>query len=442
MRDSVSVVGLGKLGLPLAACFADTGYRTVGVDLNEELVNAVNDGVSPIVEPKLGRLVARLGGRQLVATVDHGEAIWHSDVTFVLVATPSNPDGSFSNRYVEAALKSLATAFGESKKAYHLFVISSTVRPGSTEGSFIPLLEKYSGRKLNVDFGVCYDPDFVALGNVVDGFLCPDLIVIGESQREAGDQVEAIHRAIVQNEPHLARMSLISAEIAKVSLNAYVTLKISFANTLANICEAIPGADVDAITSAVGADRRVSPYYFRGGLGFGGTCFPRDTKAFIVMAEQYGNDASIIKAGEEVNLFQDRHLTDTVVGLVKEGEEKTVGVLGLAFKPNTPVVAESPSIRLIENLLRQGIKVVVYDPLAMENTKAVLADRVKYASTVEECIAESNVVVVATRDNEYKQAIEGLVLRDHKVLLDCWRTIDPSKLNERFEYVAYGRFRP
>jgi len=199
--DKVSVVGLGKLGLPLAACFAERGFETIGVDIDRTVVDSVNDGVASIVEPRLQDMISRLGGESLKATHSHAEAIEKTDITFVLVATPSNSDGSFSNRYVESALRSLATAFGTSQKKYHLFVISSTVFPGSTEGTLIPLIEQSSGKKLNVDFGVCYDPEFVALGNVVKGFLTPDLVVIGESDECAGDQVTAVHRKMCENEP-------------------------------------------------------------------------------------------------------------------------------------------------------------------------------------------------------------------------------------------------
>ena len=439
MVNIVSVVGLGQLGLCLAACFAEKGFDTIGVDLEERVVNSVNSGVSPIVEPGLGELISKLGGTKLRATLSHKEAIGETDVTFVVVATPSNPDGSFSNRYVEAALGSLSTAFRESEKKYHLFVISSTVVPGSTEGSFIPLIEKVSRRKLNADFGVCYDPDFVALGEVIKGYLRPELVVIGESSKRAGDQVEAIRRRVCENEPHIARMSIVSAEIAKVSLNSYITLKISFANMLANICEEIPGADVDAITEAIGVDKRISPYYFRGGLSFGGTCFPRDTGAFIAVADQYGNDADLIKAVEKVNKYQDQHLVDVVMRHVATLESRTVGILGLSFKPNTPVITESPAIKLIGELLKHDLRIVVYDPLSIENTKALFNEAIEYVSSAEECLAQSSLCVITHRSDEFKLAVESYLPTAPLTLVDGWRMIDPDRLDKRVKYVPLGR---
>ncbi len=173
MIDRLSVVGLGKLGLCLATCFAEKGFETIGIDINDKVVESINQGISPINEPGLDILIARHGDNRLRASLDFTEAIESTDITFVLVATPSQPDGSFSNEQVEAALKALALAYKNSAKPYHLFVISSTVMPGSTEESFIPILEKYSGRKLHTDFDVCFDPDFVALGKVIQRFSQP-----------------------------------------------------------------------------------------------------------------------------------------------------------------------------------------------------------------------------------------------------------------------------
>ena len=439
MTERISVVGLGKLGLPLAACYAERAFETIGVDVQEPVVNAVNKGRSLIVEPGLQEMIGRLGGTQLRATLDHREAIENTDITVVLVPTPSNPDGSFSNHYVEAALRSLAAAFGESRKAYHLFVISSTVMPGSTAGSFIPLIEQVSGRKLGQDFGVCYDPDFVALGNVIGDFLRPDLVLIGQTSEEAGARMEAVHHQLCLNGPHIGRMSIISAEVAKVSLNAYITLKISFANMLANLCERVPGADVDAITQTIGMDRRIAPYFFRGGLGFGGTCFPRDTWAFIKLAEQHGSEAGLIKAVQQVNEYQDEHLAEVVLRQVSAQANKTVGVLGLAFKPGTPVITASPAIRLMQTLLKQDLRIVAYDPLAIENARAVFGASIEYAGSAQECLARAGVGVITHRSLELKQAVESFVGNPPLTLVDGWRMIEPERLDPHIKYVPLGR---
>jgi UDPglucose 6-dehydrogenase len=442
MKQTVSVVGLGKLGLCLAACFAKRGFLTIGVDVEENFVKKINDGHTPIVEPGLDELIAELGGKQLIATTQHRDAIEKTNMTFVLVATPSNPDGSFSNRHVESALKSLASCLKDSAKPYHHFVISSTVAPGSTESSFIPIIEKYSGRKLNHGFTVSFDPDFVALGDVIKGFLKPDLIIIGESSVEGGNELEAFHQAVCESKPRICRMSISSAEIAKVSLNAYITVKISFANMLANLCESVAGADVDAITGALGADKRISPYYLRGGLPYGGTCFPRDTFAFINFAASHGYDAEMIKAVEKVNHYQNEHLVGLVMKSLEAVEEKTVGILGLAFKEHTPVIVGSPAINLVTALLQKGVSIVAYDPLAMEATQGLFDDAVQFVSSAQACLEMSGVCVVMNRLPEYIDSVETYSLERKVVVVDCWRLIHTEKVPPAITLVGLGRMTP
>jgi len=437
VSERVSVVGLGKLGLGLSLCMADSGIETLGVDVNSSVVDAINRLESPIQEPGYDELIKKLGS-SFSATTNHAEAIEKTDITFILVATPSIGDGRFSNRYVKSALRSLAEAFGEGKKAHHLFVISSTVVPGSTEKTFIPLIEQYSGRTYLKDFDVCFDPDFVALGTVIRDFQNPDLVIIGESSAEAGDRVAAIHERMCQNDPPIHRMSLISGEVAKVSLNAYVTMKISFANTVANLCERIPDANVDDITGAIGADKRISPHYLRGGLAFGGTCFPRDTKAFMTISRQLGVDPVLISAVEEVNNAQNRHLADLVKANLTD--EKSVSILGLAFKDKTPVVEASPSMQLVQDLVVDDVYVTVFDPLAMDGVRTIFDDEISYAESIEECLDSSPVCVVALMSKEYKQAIESFRPQRPLLIVDCWRQIDPTSVDPGIRIVSVGRY--
>jgi UDPglucose 6-dehydrogenase len=432
---------LGKLGLCLAGCLAERGFDTLGVDIEERVVNSVNQGRAPWFELGLDDLLARNAGGRLRASTKHCDAINKTDVTLILVATPSDSAGGFSNRFVEAALRSLGEAFGHSGKAYHSFVISSTVMPGSTEASFIPILESSSGRRLHEHFSVCYNPDFVALGKAVAGFLEPDLVVIGESDTDAGARMEALHHRLCLNRPAISRMSLVSAELAKVCLNAYITMKISFANSIANLCERIPGADVDRITEAIGGDRRVSPYYFRGGLSFGGACFPRDTHAYTALARKYGVQAELIEATKKVNRFQDQHLAEIVLRELDRAQTKTVAVLGLAFTPNTPAITESPAIKLIQELLRRDVRVVVFDPLAIDNARQQLGSAVEYLDSPERCLDESSVAVLTLRDEGLKRAVEAFRPRRPLAVIDGWRIIDSAKLDAGIRYITLGRFR-
>ena len=441
MDKTLSLIGLGKLGLCLSACLAEKGFNVIGVDIEEDVVNKINRGVTPWFEPQLQEFLTKHGGKTLQATTHHREAIEKSNITFVLVATPSNQDGSFSNRFIESALKSLSEALRNNKKKHHLFIISSTVMPGSIEASFIPIIEEFSGRKLNKGFSICYDPDFVALGRVIKGFLQPELIVIGESNSEAGAKVEAIHNQVCENQPIISRISITNAELAKVCLNAYITTKISFANSLANLCEKIPNANVDSITKAIGVDRRISPYYFQGGLAFGGTCFPRDTHAYLNTSEKYGAQADIIKAVEQVNQYQKEHLAEMVLRELEKIKNKTVGILGLAFTVNTSVVVQSPAVNLIKELLKHNIHIISYDPYAIISTKAILGSAIEYVDTTESCLEKAGLAVLMLRDMKLKQSIDNFPFSNNPLtIIDCWRIMSPNKLPKTVRYVPMGSY--
>jgi UDPglucose 6-dehydrogenase len=234
-------------------------------------------------------------------------------------------------------------------------------------------------------------------------------------------------------------MSIASAEIAKVCLNAYITVKISFANSVANLCEQIPGADVDAITRAIGADRRISPHYFQGGLAFGGTCFPRDTRAYVSLAERYGVQSELVEATDRVNKYQDRHLVEVVLRELESSRDRDVGILGLSFVPRTPVITESPAIKLIHELLRNDVRVTAYDALALDGVRAVFGETIAYASTPEACLRDASVCVVTLRAAEYKTAAERFAPQHEMTIVDCWRLLDPAKLDPAIRHVALGR---
>jgi len=437
---NISVVGLGKLGLPLATCLAESGFTVIGIDINTNIINLLKNKISPYDEAGLQDLVEKNINKRLFPTDNHMDALTRTDITIILVATPCLSDGSYSNRYVIEALKSLSISFKESNKKNHIFVISCTVLPGSINNIFIPLIEEYSGKKLNIDFSVCYDPDFVALGNVVDDFFNPDIVVIGESTIEAGEKLQYIHQKMCRNNPYIRRMSIISAEIAKVSLNAYVTTKISFANNLANLCEKIRDADVDSITEAIGHDRRISPYYFRGGTSFGGTCFPRDTWAFIEIAKMYNVSYSFIESVEGINTYQDKHLFDIVNKEVKEIKDTKISIIGLSFKPNTPVITESPAIKLIEKLLRKNLHVSVYDPLAIENTKEIFNKKINYKASIDECLRDSDVCVLTYMTKEIKNKVENFEPIKRLSIIDPWRQLNATFLNSNIKYIPLGRY--
>src|SRR5437868_3933570 len=259
--QSASVFGLGKLGSCIAATLAMRGFNVLGVDIDPEKVRRVNDGLPPVDEPLLGETIA-MGRSRIRATTDHRDAV-ATDISFFIPPSPSLPDGSFSNEYLLKAMQPIAKAVREAGKKGHIFVSSSTTTPGACDTVLIPMLEKETGWKCGSDFHVCYNPEFIALGNVINGLLEPDLVLIGESDRESGTALEELYRKYTRNKPRIARMSIISAELTKISVNSYITMKISFTNQLRMIAEQFPKADINMILDAIGTDTRIGRKYLR-----------------------------------------------------------------------------------------------------------------------------------------------------------------------------------
>jgi UDPglucose 6-dehydrogenase len=434
----LSVIGLGKLGACAAACFAAKGFDVVGIDTNPATVAALDAGLAPVDEPRLQDLIVA-GSYRLRASQDYRAAIQDSDVTFLIVPTPSTEDWQFSSRYLEDALRNLAVALKDSGKSYHLFAVCSTVSPGTTDRRLIPLVESVSGRRLNDGFGMCYSPEFVALGSVISDFLKPDLVVIGQSSDSAGEPLAKIYERVCENRPYVAKMSIVSAEITKISINAYVTMKISFANTLAAICEAIPGADIDAITAALGADHRIAPSYLKAGLSYGGPCFPRDNRAFVAFAREHQQEAALAIATDLVNKTRINDAVRKILSYAQIGNDRSIAVLGLAYKANSSVIEESVSVKIIEELLREEFQIIVYDPLALDNVRGRFGGDILYASCVGECFSQSSLCVIATSDDHFRMIGADDIVKNPTTIIDFWRILDQARLGDKVKYVALGK---
>ncbi|HVH14643.1 MAG TPA: nucleotide sugar dehydrogenase [Candidatus Angelobacter sp.] len=438
--DTISVFGLGKLGLPLAVSWASRGFHVIGVDIRQELIQAISTGEVADAEPPVGILLKK--ARSMInVTNDLNEAAEKSDVSFVIVPTPSDPNGGFSTRCVEQVLEPIGRAIGR-KNRFHLVSIVSTVLPGSSDTVLRPLLDRLSGKVCGKDFGLCYNPEFIALGEVVHGLLAPDFVLIGESDSYSGKMLAELYERFCENHPPVVRMSLWNAELAKISVNVYVTMKISFANTLASLCERVPGGDVDIVTRAVGLDSRIGSKYLKGGLGYGGPCFPRDNRAFSHIAEKLGNRARLSRATDEINADQAKQLCQRILESLHGIENPQVAVLGLTYKPNTFVVEESAAVSIAESLSENGALVKCYDPAGMEQSSKTLSTKIRYASDVSDCLSGSDFCVIATPWEEFKNLLPSMFLEKmrHPTVLDCWRILDRSKFlaEQKVRYLAVG----
>lgn len=435
----ISVVGLGKLGSPLAGVFASKGHTVIGVDVNPALVAAINQGRAPVQEPGLQECLDAAKGR-LRATTSFLDAISNSDISFVIVPTPSGPDGMFENRWVLDAVRQIGVAL-RSTKRYHVVNITSTVMPGSTGGEIRDALEETSGRTVGRDVGLTYNPEFIALGSVVRDLLNPDMLLIGESDPRAGDVLEAVYRLSIESSAHVQRMGWVNAEIAKISVNTFVTTKISYANMLAELCEKIPGADVDVVTQALGKDSRIGNKYFKGALGYGGPCFPRDNVAWTALARSLGASADIAQATDSINHRQ----AERVVSLAQRLAplDAAISVLGLSYKPDTPVVEASQGVMIARRLADTGFSVFVYDSIALDAGCAVLGDKVMPISELRSAIEVADVVIIATPSREFALVAPETYLHGGKrrVVIDCWRVL-PEAVAERVDVVYLGRGLP
>jgi UDPglucose 6-dehydrogenase len=429
----VAVIGLGKLGAPLAAVLAHKGNEVLGIDVNPEVVRLVNEGRAPVEEPGLPVLISESRER-LSATTDLAAAA-EAEVSIILVPTPSDDRGAFTNEFVLSALEEIGAGL-RARDDYHVVVVASTVMPGSCDGEIRATLESASGRRVGETLGLCYSPEFIALGSVIRDMLEPDMVLIGESDPRAGQVLEDLYSGVVENDPPFRRMSLVNAELTKIAVNTYVTMKISYANTLADLCERLPGADVEVVTDALGLDTRIGKKYLRGALSYGGPCFPRDNKAFGVMARDLGAEAQLAEATDAVNVAQTERLARVVESRVEPGG--TVGILGLAYKPDTGVVEESPGVALAKQLASAGYDVRVYDPVAIEAGIQALDGVAQACESAAELLAESDVTVITTPWPEFAELPLESVEKP-AVVIDCWRQLPRDASNGAVEIVHLGR---
>lgn len=421
----------------MAAVMAHKGHTVIGVDINPAYVQAIQEGRPPVNEPQLAEMIAA-NRERLSATLDYAEAIHATDITFIIVPTPSGADGRFSVEYVLKAAEKIGAAL-RTKDTWHVVVLSSTVMPGSVEGSLLPALEAASGKKAGVDFGLCYNPEFIALGSVVRDMLNPDMILIGESDARSGATLEELYTGVCESNPRIRRMNYVNAELTKLSVNTFVTTKISYANMLAQVCETLPGADVDVVTAAIGCDTRIGTKYLKGALGYGGPCFPRDNVAFSALARANGVPALLAEATDAMNRRQVPRIAEMILARLPEGG--TAGLLGLSYKPYTEVIEESQGVAIAKQLLESGARVVVYDPSAMGNAARQLSGNITYAAGMLDCVRQSDVLAITTPWPEFGKLTASDFENGPEFVIDCWRMLSPEAREAVPEYFTLGKSR-
>jgi UDPglucose 6-dehydrogenase len=417
----LAVVGLGKLGCPFAALLAAKGHDVLGADLNPRFAELVDRGEPPVEETDLPSLMRDATAR-LRATTDVEAAGAQADIVFVVVPTPSLPDATFDTSYAVAAFAAIGAGFRRNPDRRQVAVLTRTVLPGATEGPIRAALEHASGEPVGDRIGLCYSPEFIALGSVIADLREPDLILVGQSSDWAGGLVGGVLQEMTDNKAEVRRMSIVNAEITKIAVNTFVKTKISYANMLAEICERLPGADAAVVAASVGLDSRIGRAYLHPATAYGGPCFPRDNAALAALARQIGVTADIAEATNAVNRRQVDNLGQKIAKAVQPHE--TVGVLGLSYKPGTNVSDESFGVHLSSWIADRGIAVVAYDPSGVPGAARQLGDSVRLESAAAHVLDQSHVLVLATPWPEFANIESGLIAHNqiHDVF-DCWRQL-------------------
>jgi UDPglucose 6-dehydrogenase len=441
-KPNISVIGAGYVGLCTAVGFASKGYSVLACDVDEEKIEKINRGNPPFHEPglqeKLSESIQKGNLKGVVGQID--KVILETDLTFVAVGTPGKPDGSIDLKYIEAVACNIGKALKQ-KNNYHVTIIKSTVVPGTTQNTVKPILEKESKKVVGEGFGLCMNPEFLRQGSAFQDTLNADRVVIGSFDKRSGDVLEDLYKGFYSTHvPTIIRTSLSTAELIKYASNSMLATKISFINTIANICEKIPDADVKVVATAMGLDKRIGPLFLDAGLGYGGSCFPKDIKALIACSKSLGYDPELLDSVEQVNKTQPLKAVKFCKEQLGSLEGKKIAILGLAFKPDTDDMREARVIPIVNQLLKEGATVTAYDPVAMPVAKAIFDDKIRYASSTLECIIGADACIVVTEWAEFKKLTPEDFTKNMKqpILIDGRRIFNPETFKTTMRFVALG----
>jgi UDPglucose 6-dehydrogenase len=434
----IAIVGTGYVGLVTGTCFAEMGVDVVCVDVNREKIDALNQGVIPIYEPGLEDMVLRnaKSGR-LKFTTSLEECLDDVEVVFSAVGTPPDEDGSADLKYV----LEVARTIGRNIKKYTLLVTKSTVPVGTAAKVKAVIQEELDKRGAKVDFDVASNPEFLKEGTAVKDFMSPDRVVVGVESERAEKIMTTLYRPFLLNNFRVIFMNIPSAEMTKYAANSMLATRISFMNDIANLCELV-GADVNMVRHGIGADTRIGRKFLYPGIGYGGSCFPKDVKALIKTAEKNGYDMRVLHAVEEVNQLQKEVLFNKLSKLYRgDLKGRRIAVWGLAFKPETDDMREAPSLVLIDKLVKAGCKVRVYDPVAMTECKRRIGDTVEYAKDMYDALIDADALMVVTEWKEFRLPSWTVIRKamNDNVILDGRNIYERKELEELgFRYNCIG----
>ena len=438
---NISIIGCGFVGLCLAVVLSCRNFKVIAVDVDKEKILNIKNGKAPFYESNLDKLLNIAIKNGIEFTNDVNYAIKNSEITFVTVGTPSKEDGSANLQYLESAIRTIAQNL-RAKGNFHTVVIKSTVIPTTTNQVVKPILEEISKKKVGIDVGLVMNPEFLREGSAIHDTENPHLIVIGANDEKSSKILECNYQEVYQKEnPEVIKTNIETAELIKYANNAFLATKISFINTIANICQRIPGTDVGIISRAIGKDPRIGSLFLNAGPGYGGSCFPKDVSALINFSKKIGYDPLLISATHQVNITQAQKVMDLIKKNLGELDGKKISVLGLAFKGNTDDIRESVSLRLINLLLKEGTKISAHDPMAIENSKKIFESQVNFCEEIVDCLKNSHCCVIMTDWEQYKTLNpEIFKVMKNPLIIDARRILEKRKFNSDVKLIITGTY--
>jgi len=430
----IGVVGLGFVGLSLTSVLSSKGYDTVGIDINKDKCKKISKGISPFFEPELEKILKNGLKKKLKISNDFS-LINNCDFLFVTVGTPQNTNGSIDLSIIKKAISTIGESLKKNKKKPIIFV-KSTVTPGTMKKIILPILEKKSNKKAGKDFGLISNPEFLQESSAIKDTKFPHVVVLGGYQTKFMKKAKMFFMKLHPNVPIIITNHE-TAEMIKYANNSFLATKISFINQLSNICQKIPGANIDDIAKTIGLDPRIGKLFLNAGPGYGGSCLPKDMKALINFANISGINPILLNAVEEVNTKQLKQIISLTKQKLGNLSSKKITILGTAFKPDTDDIRDSIAIELIKKLLKMKPKIIIHDPKAMKNTKRIFEDKISYAKTIEDALSKSHCVIIMTQWKQYEKLNNNeFKYMTRKFVIDCRRMLVGKQLD--IDYYAIG----
>ena len=433
----IAIIGLGFVGLSLTSVLSAKGENVIGIDVDSKKCKSIQNGISPFFEPEVEKLL-RIGLKKKLKISTNFSLIKDSDIVFVTVGTPQRANGSIELSMIKNAVKTIGKFLKTNKKS-PIILIKSTVTPGTMQNVVLPILERESRKKAGKDFGLISNPEFLQESTAIRDTKFPHVIVLGGYQTKYMKKAERFFSKIHPNIP-IVITNHQTAEMIKYANNSFLATKISFINQLSNICQNIPGANIDDISKTIGLDPRIGKLFLNAGPGYGGSCLPKDMKALISFADSVGVNTTLLDAVEHTNKKQIQNIIHLIEKRLGNLKSKKITVLGTAFKPDTDDIRDSIAIKLIKKLLKKKADVIIYDPKAIDNTKKVFGEKITYAKSITDSLNKSQCVIIMVHWKQFEKLNNNsLKFMKKKMIIDCRRVLSKKQLSVEYHAIGIGR---